>query len=96
MNVQVIYAHPVETSYCSTLRNTVIEALASGGHRVDELDLYREGFNPALSASERLNYHDTTCNTEPVSDYVDRLRAADGLVLVYPVWNFGFPAILKG
>ena len=96
MNVQVIYAHPVETSYCSTLRSTVIGALASGGHRVDELDLYREGFDPALSASERLNYHDTTCNTESVSDYVDRLRAADGLVLVYPVWNFGFPAILKG
>ena len=28
--------------------------------------------------------------------YVDRLLAAEALVLVYPVWNEGFPAILKG
>jgi putative NADPH-quinone reductase len=31
-----------------------------------------------------------------VQPYVDRLLAADALVLVYPVWNEGFPAILKG
>ena len=35
-------------------------------------------------------------NTGPVAAYVERLRKADGLVLVFPVWNFGFPAILKG
>ena len=28
--------------------------------------------------------------------YVERLKAADALVIVCPVWNFGFPAILKG
>ena len=28
--------------------------------------------------------------------YVDRLMAAEGLVVVHPVWNYGFPAILKG
>jgi putative NADPH-quinone reductase len=27
---------------------------------------------------------------------VRRLEQAEGLVLVFPVWNFGFPAILKG
>jgi putative NADPH-quinone reductase len=31
-----------------------------------------------------------------VQTYVDRVRAAQAIVLVYPVWNFGFPAILKG
>ncbi len=25
-----------------------------------------------------------------------RLREAEALVLVFPVWNFGFPALLKG
>ena len=28
--------------------------------------------------------------------YADRLLAAEALVLIYPVWNEGFPAILKG
>ncbi|MEI8146235.1 MAG: NAD(P)H-dependent oxidoreductase, partial [Alphaproteobacteria bacterium] len=35
-------------------------------------------------------------NTLPVQAYVDRLRAAEALVLVHPVWNFGFPAMMKG
>ena len=44
----------------------------------------------------RRSYHDTATNTGPVQTYVDRLRAADALVLVFPVWNYGYPAILKG
>jgi NAD(P)H dehydrogenase (quinone) len=31
-----------------------------------------------------------------VADYVGRLQKAEALVLSYPVWNFGFPAMLKG
>src|SRR5918998_33551 len=31
-----------------------------------------------------------------VAPYVERLRSAEALVLCFPVWNFGFPAILKG
>jgi NAD(P)H dehydrogenase (quinone) len=31
-----------------------------------------------------------------VKSFTDRLLAAEALVLVYPVWNEGFPAILKG
>ena len=27
---------------------------------------------------------------------MERLKAAEALVFVYPVWNFGFPAIMKG
>ncbi|MDP3896323.1 MAG: NAD(P)H-dependent oxidoreductase, partial [Mesorhizobium sp.] len=32
----------------------------------------------------------------PVASYVERVRAAEALVLSFPVWNFGYPAILKG
>jgi putative NADPH-quinone reductase len=32
----------------------------------------------------------------PIAGYADRLLAAESLVLIYPVWNEGFPAILKG
>src|SRR5271163_4296172 len=31
-----------------------------------------------------------------IAGYADRLLAAEALVLIYPVWNEGFPAILKG
>jgi len=96
MRVLVVFAHPVETSFAAALHQTTVAALAATGHEVDDCDLYAEGFNPVLSRDERLNYHDVEICTKPVQDYVDRLRAAEALVLNFPVWNFGYPAILKG
>lgn len=97
MRVLVLHAHPVEASYSACLRDTVVEALGRAGHQVDLLSLYDEGFEAVLTREERLAYHDTAANLTPaIAPYVTRLRAADALVLVYPVWNFGMPAILKG
>jgi NAD(P)H dehydrogenase (quinone) len=49
-----------------------------------------------MSTEERIAYHDTATSRIRVLPYADRLLAAEALVLVYPVWNEGFPAILKG
>jgi len=96
MRVLVLYAHPVETSYCAALHRATVEALTAAGYEVDDCDLYAEGFNPVMSRQERLEYHDETACTKPVQEYVDRLRAAEALVICTPVWNYGYPAILKG
>jgi NAD(P)H dehydrogenase (quinone) len=96
MRVLVIYAHPVETSYNAALHRATVEALTASGHQVDDCDLYAEGFEAVMSRQERIDYHDEAINTKPVQQYVDRLRAAEGLVLCTPVWNYGYPAILKG
>jgi NAD(P)H dehydrogenase (quinone) len=96
MRVLVIFAHPVETSFSAALHRATVEALRVAGHEVDDCDLYAEGFNPVMSRQERIDYHDESICTKPVQAYVDRLRAAEGLVLCTPVWNYGYPAILKG
>jgi NAD(P)H dehydrogenase (quinone) len=96
MRVLVLYCHPNPESYGAALHRTVVESLTEAGHDVDDCDLYAEGFDAVLSRAERLGYHDLATNTLPVQAYVDRLRAAESLVLVFPVWNFGFPALLKG
>ncbi|HUG60242.1 MAG TPA: NAD(P)H-dependent oxidoreductase [Methylomirabilota bacterium] len=96
MRVLVIHAHPVPASFNAALHRTVVAALTIGGHSVDDCDLYAEGFDPRLGEAERRGYHDAPANRASVAGYVDRLLAAEALVLVYPVWNFGFPAILKG
>ncbi|MFD2238055.1 NAD(P)H-dependent oxidoreductase [Aureimonas populi] len=97
MRVLVIHAHPVEESYSAALRDVVLESLRKAGHEIDLLSLYAEGFEAVLSREERLRYHDTAANITPeIAPYVERVRAAEGIVLVHPVWNFGMPAILKG
>lgn len=96
MRVLVLYCHPDPESYGAALHAAVVRGLTASGHAVDDCDLYAEGFEPVLSRQERLGYHDLARNTHPVADHVGRLRAAEALVLVFPVWNFGFPALLKG
>ncbi len=96
MKVLVLFAHPVETSYQAALHTRVVESLKHAGHEVDDCDLYAEGFDPRLSREERLAYHDPDANRSAVAGYIERLQSADALVLVFPVWNFGYPAILKG
>jgi putative NADPH-quinone reductase len=96
MNVLVVFAHPVESSYGAALHAAVVRALGRAGHAVDDLDLYAERFDPVLSRDERLAYHDPALNLTPVAPYVERLRRAAGIVWVFPVWTFGVPAIMKG
>lgn len=92
----VLFAHPCPESFSAALHQVVVEKLTARGWDVDDCDLNREGFSPVLTEAERRGYHDVADNMTPVADYVDRLRAAEALVLVFPVWNFGYPAILKG
>ena len=96
MRVLILYANPVATSFGAALHQQAVKALQAGGHDIDDCDLYAERFDPILSEQERVRYHNIRVNREPVADYADRLLAAEALVLVYPVWNEGFPAILKG
>lgn len=96
MRVLVLHAHPVAESFNGHLHRTIVNRLTERGHDVDDCDLYAENFDPRLSREERLGYHDIGPNIAPVRSHVDRLRSADALVMSYPVWNFGYPAILKG
>jgi putative NADPH-quinone reductase len=92
----VLFAHPCPESFSAALHATVVGRLSASGWEVDDCDLNAEGFSPVLTEAERRGYHEVGPNVAPVADYVERLRAADALVLVFPVWNFGYPAILKG
>lgn len=97
MRVIVIHAHPVETSFNRAIFHTAIEALKDAGHEVDPLNLYEENFEAVMSREERLIYHDVPENVTPaIRPYVDRVLAAEGVVIIHPVWNYGYPAILKG
>ncbi|WP_118135553.1 NAD(P)H-dependent oxidoreductase [Oceanicella sp. SM1341] len=92
----VLYAHPCEESFAASVHHTVVTRLRANDWAVDDCNLYEEGFSPVLSGPERRAYHDIGPNTLPVQDYVERIRRARALVMVFPVWNFGYPAILKG
>ncbi len=96
MRCLVVIAHPVPDSLCRALAATAVAALTAAGHQVDIEDLYATDFAPALTAAERNSYYDPAYDGSGVQAQIDRLLAAEALILCFPTWWFGFPAILKG
>ncbi|WP_457586802.1 NAD(P)H-dependent oxidoreductase [Ensifer canadensis] len=96
MRILLVLAHPLEDSFAASVAREANEALVAGGHSVDLLDLYREGFDPRLSMAERGSYFTDSYDASLTAGLIARLQAADGIVLVFPQWWFNFPAILKG
>jgi NAD(P)H dehydrogenase (quinone) len=96
MRVLYLYCHPLPESFHAAIRTKALDGLSAGGHEVDLLDLYADRFDPVLSADARRDYHDTSRNQAGLEDYVRRLKSADALVVQFPVWCFGMPAMLKG
>lgn len=96
MKILVVAAHPVDTSFVAALHRQAVRRLGEAGHVIDNCDLYAERFDPVLSTRERIDYHDEGADRSRVAPYIARLRDAEALLFVHPVWNFGPPAILKG
>ena len=96
MRVLVVYAHPLPDSFAAALHRTVVAALRLGGHEVDDCDLYAEGFEPVMTAAERPAYNTASPDLAEIADHVARLKAAEAVVICFPTWWYGMPAILKG
>jgi NAD(P)H dehydrogenase (quinone) len=95
MRILIVYAHPNPASFCHAILRTIESELSAMGHDIRVKDLYAEGFNPVLSAAELGALNDGRV-PEAIAREQESLRWAEGLVLVYPLWWFDRPAILKG
>jgi putative NADPH-quinone reductase len=100
MKVLVVYAHPEPESTVGRMYNAVHEELNHLGHDVRLHDLYEERFVPVMSDYERKN-HSTALEPKlklfpELAPYVENLKWCEALVLVYPTWWSGQPAIMKG
>lgn len=91
----VVYCHPLDDSFVRAIRDRAVAALTAGGAEVRLDDLYADEFDPAFSADERANH--LVAGADPtLQHYVDNLQWCDMIVLVYPTWWAGQPAMLKG
>ncbi|WP_407178642.1 NAD(P)H-dependent oxidoreductase [Bradyrhizobium sp. STM 3562] len=96
MRVLYVYCHPLDDSFHAAIRKEVFAGLKQAGHEIDLLDLYAEGFDPVLTAQRRRDYHDPARNRANNEAHADRLMAAGAMVVQFPTWSFGPPAMLKG
>lgn len=111
MNVLLVHAHPESKSFCSALRWGAVEELRAQGHDVKVSDLYADGFNPVASAKDfgsrknpdylvyaleqRHGYEAGTLAAD-IKEEVAKLLWCDLLILNFPVFWCGPPAVMKG
>jgi len=112
VNALIVYAHPEPKSFNSAMTDLAVEALSAAGHEVVVSDLYAMGFNPvagpadmtgeradsgffSLQKQQTAAYESGTLMPDIAAE-IEKLRRADIVILQFPVWWFGMPAILKG
>lgn len=96
MNCLVVFAHPLPDSLNGRLARLVVSELEAAGHEVTFLDLYAADYEPRLSRAERAAHYEADATARVPPEHAELLREADALILVFPTWWFGLPAILKG
>jgi len=97
MRLLVVFSHPGPDSFGAALRDRALETLRAAGHEVRLRDLYAEAFDPVLSRVEWERYlSDHQANIAGVRDHIDDLQWCEGLIVIYPTWYYGAPAMLKG
>lgn len=97
MRVLVVFAHPSAESYGAALLACARRAIAAAGHELRVHDLYAENFDPVLSRAEWDRYlTDPEGLAAQHPDHVADLRWCEALVVIYPTWYYGPPAMLKG
>jgi NAD(P)H dehydrogenase (quinone) len=111
MKVFIVHAHPEPQSFCAAMKNVAVEVLAADGHTVVVSDLYALRFNPVASASdfsdraesaylvyalEQRHAYESGTLAPDIEAEVEKLKACDLLLLIFPLFWFSVPAILKG
>jgi NAD(P)H dehydrogenase (quinone) len=90
----IVRCHPVSGSFLLGAADRAEASLREGGHECRVIDLYAEGFDPVLGREEWGSRHLGV--PDSLRAHTDALRWASDLVLAYPTWYGGTPAMLKG
>lgn len=92
----VIYAHPYDRSFNHAILEKIEVLLQNENQPYTILDLYKDGFNPVYSKEELSCFYKGEALDPLVKSYQKQLKKTRKLVLIFPIWWYDTPAILKG
>src|SRR5476649_211401 len=91
----VILSHPDPASFNASVAKTYVAAVEALGQPAIVRDLYAEGFDPRMPASE-LPWSSRYQLAPTAAAERAHLASIDVIVFVYPLWFNAPPAMLKG
>ena len=96
MRILLVFCHPARESFQGTILDELAGRLGREGHAVRIVDLYGDRFDPVLDLDGWRAHIENRRLDNGLTGYLDALGEAEGLILVYPTWWYGLPAMLKG
>lgn len=66
------------------------------GQTVDVIDLEADHFDPVMHSADLIGFLKHKAQDAQAQDYIARLKDADHLILVFPIWWELMPAMMKG
>lgn len=96
MRTVIVFNHPHEGSYCNAILNAVTKGLQKANHEIDLMHLDNDGFNPVMSKADLKAFVEHKPIDPQVKDYNERLKTADNLIFIFPIWWDLMPATTKG
>ena len=96
MKILVVLCHPRPDSLTSQIAKAFSEGATKEGHQVELLDLYKENFDPVLRIEDEPNDGALENYSLEVQTEFERLNNNDAVVMVFPLWWWSVPAMLKG
>ncbi|QGX65111.1 flavodoxin family protein [Bacillus sp. ms-22] len=97
MNVLMIYTHPHHNSLNGAFFKEILKGSEENPNvqEVRIIDLYQDKFDPVLIFNEVKKRRDMHKDPE-IQEYQEKIKWADNIVFVYPIWWGRPPAMLLG
>lgn len=96
MRTVIVFNHPYKGSYCNAILNAVTKGLQKSRREVDLMHLDKDGFNPRMTSADLEAFVAHQPVDPQVIDYNKRLKNADHLIFIFPIWWDIMPAATKG
>ncbi|NUU68213.1 NAD(P)H-dependent oxidoreductase [Enterobacteriaceae bacterium BIT-l23] len=97
MHALIVTAHPHPDSLTHSIAAGVARGITeSGPHRAEIANLAQEGFRPEFTREDFAAFNAAGALPEDVRAEQTRIDSADALVLVFPVYWWSMPALMKG
>src|SRR5688572_9025064 len=96
MHALIVISHPEPASLTHGVAAHVAEGVSLSGNSFEIADLAAEAFDPRFTAADLAVHRRKAPPPADVAAEQARLDRADALVLVYPVYWWSMPGLLKG
>lgn len=95
MHILTVLDHPNPQSFSAAIAHAFMSGARAAGHTTELADLHAEGFSPLWSTA------DADPEAHPNSGHgivaeQQRIERADAICLVFPLYWWGMPAMMKG